>query len=267
MSEPPAFAVRRTLLGTLAVGLTSPAWAIRPRADSPEVAIEPLLVQTGLTARWGAAMRRDLGWAARWQPAPSRQVLDHLESGEAEVGLFLSHPRTQHLEQEGLIHDRRLLARTEVWLIGPADDPAGIRAEKDPARAIAQVLAARAAKVVSWQLGLPGDLAGPDNPLAHLAAQLVAQPASAVSTPAVAGVPVYRLVTQAAWLAQGSARAKVPTGTRIWFQGHPALALHAEVARSFRGKHPGGRLLVNWLDRPLARNALRGAAGWHNAKG
>lgn len=267
MSEPPAFAVRRTLLGTLAVGLTSPAWAIRPRADSPEVAIEPLLVQTGLTARWGAAMRRDLGWTARWQPAPSRQVLDHLESGEAEVGLFLSHPRTQHLEQEGLIHDRRLLARTEVWLIGPADDPAGIRAEKDPARAIAQVLAARAAKVVSWQLGLPGDLAGPDNPLAHLAAQLVAQPASAVSTPAVAGVPVYRLVTQAAWLAQGTARAKVPTGTRIWFQGHPALALHAEVARSFRGKHPGGSLLVNWLDRPLARNALRGAAGWHNAKG
>ena len=48
MSESPAFAVRRTLLGTLgclAVGLTSPAQAIRPRADSPEVAIEPLLVQ------------------------------------------------------------------------------------------------------------------------------------------------------------------------------------------------------------------------------
>ena len=49
MSEPPAFAVRRTLLGTLAVGLTSPAWAIRPRADSPEVAIEPLLVEVAAT--------------------------------------------------------------------------------------------------------------------------------------------------------------------------------------------------------------------------
>ena len=56
-------------------------------------------------------------------------------------------------------------------------------------------------------------------------------------------------------------------GTRVWFQGHPALVLHAEVARSFRGKHPGGKLLVDWLDRPLARGTLRGVAGWQNAKG
>ena len=307
MSETTDFAVRRALLtrtlgasGVLCAGLSSPALALRPRADSPDVAIDPLLIDTGVAGRWGAAMRRDLGWAAQWQAAASRRVLDQLESGEVEVGLFLSLPRAAHLEKEGLIHDRRRLARTEVWLIGPADDPAGIRTEQDPARAIAQVLAARAAGVVNWQVGLPGEPAeqqGPDSPLAQLAAQLVAQTGSgsgstgligkAANLATLAGAPTYRLVTQAAWLRQGAAAqasaagagagaardksAKTAkgqaSGTRIWFQGHPALVLHAEVARSFRAKHPGGRLLVDWLDRPLARGTLRGAAGWQNAKG
>jgi len=299
MPETTEFAVRRALMArTLGAAsifcavLGQPAWALRPRAESPEVAVDPLLAETGLTARWAAAMRRDLGWAAQWHTTPSRLVLDRLESGEAEVGLFLSHPRAGHLEKEGLIHDRRKLARTEVWLVGPADDPAGIRAEKDPARAIAQVMAARAAGVVNWQVGLPGEPAaqqGPDSPLAQLAAQLLAQPLpgqaqwTGLGGKPAASAPTYRLVTQAAWLKQGSAGkghaqspqkaasgkgTQAPTdATRIWIQGHPALVLHAEVARSFRAKHPGGRLLVDWLDRPLARGTLRGVAGWQNAKG
>ena len=302
MPQPTDLAARRALLartlgaaGVLCAGLQPPALALRPRADSPDVAIDPLLVDTGLAGRWGAAMRRDLGWAARWQAATSRQVLDRLESGEVEVGLFLSHPRAAFLEKEGLIHDRRQLARTEVWLIGPADDPAGIRSEKDPARAIAQVLAARAAGVVGWQVGLPGDPAetvGPDSPLAQLAARLLALPTGAgpagalgsKSSASAMGAPTYRLVTQAAWLRQGPAvqagggvsSTREPGrpstrgqagGTRVWFQGHPAMVLHAEVARSFRGRHPGGRLLVDWLDRPLARGTLRGAAGWQVVKG
>lgn len=271
MQEPPTSAVRRTLLGILGAtcaGLSAPTQAVRPRADSPEAAIDPLMVETGLAGRWGTAMRRDLGWAARWQAAPSRQVLDQLESGETEVGLFLTHPRADHLVREGLIHDRRKLARTEVWLVGPANDPAGIRSEKDPARAIAQIQAAQAAGVAAWQTGLPGEPEGTDGPLAQLTARLLGN-ANATSagraqvTPAQPGPPAYRLVTQAAWLRA----APSPQGTRTWFQGHPALVLHAEVARSFRGKHPGGRLLVDWLDRPLARNALRGATGWQNTKG
>jgi hypothetical protein len=274
MPEPTEFAARRTLLkhtlgvaGVLCTGVTMPVQAVRPRAESPEVAIEQLLVESGLAARWGAAMRRDLGWAAQWQAMGSRQALDQLESGANEVGLFLSHPRAAHLEKEGLIHDRRKLARTEVWLVGPADDPAGIRSEVDPARAIAQVMAAQAAGVSAWRFGLDSDAPsnrGPDGPLAQLASKLLAHaPVSTVGKkPDTTSTPTYRLVTQAAWLRQGQER-----GHRIWFKGHPALALYAEVARSFRGRHPGGRMLVDWLDRPLARSTLRGATGWQIVKG
>jgi len=274
MPELPAPADRRAMLSQLAAvgavaasatGLVPPALAVRPRADSPDVAIDPLLVDTGLAARWGAAMRRDLGWAAQWRPLGSRQVLDQLESGEAEVGMFLSHPRAAFLEKEGLIHDRRPLARTEVWLVGPADDPAGIRTEKDPARAIAQVLAAQAAGVASWQTDAPAEA---DGPLANLAAKLMGASlvAGSVGKPGAGpagapALPTYRLVTQASWLRQG-APTRGPGAPRIWFQGHPALVLQAEVARSFRGKHAGGKLLVSWLERPLARSAVRGTPGW-----
>lgn len=281
MPESPASAARRVLLSNLgAIGalvaplpLMSPAHAVRPRAESPEVAIDPVLVDSGLATRWGNAMRRDLGWAARWRAAPSRHVLDQLESGAVEVGLFLSHPRASHLEKEGLIHDRRTLLRTQVWLVGPAHDPAGIRAEKDPARAIAQVLAAQAAGVAAWQTGAPGD---PDGPLAQLAVQLLgaAGLATAVGKPPVrpagsTALPLYQLVTQAAWLRQGPSRPgdQDAAAPRIWLQGHPSLVLNADVARSLRGKHPGGRLLVDWLDRPLARSAVRGVAGWQSSKG
>lgn len=260
-----------TVWGGLGCALSPPAHAVRPRADSPTVAIDPLLVDTGLAARWARAMRQDLGWAAQWLATPSAQVLDQLESGQSEVGLFLSLPRAATLEKDGLIHDRRTLARTEVWLVGPSDDPAGIRNEKDPARAIAQILAAQAAGVAAFQTGPAGQPHAPQSPLAQLAERLMGSASTAGlsgknparSAPARAA-PLYQLVTQAGWLHQGGGKA---SAARVWFQGHPAMVLNAEVARSFRGKHPGARMLVDWLDRPLARNTLRGAAGWQSTKG
>ena len=98
------------------------AWAnprVAPRADSPEVGVDPALVASGLTTRWGQAMRRDLGWAARWTPLPSGALLRALAQGDIDMGLFLSHPQADRLAQEGLIHDRHVLARTDVLLLGP----------------------------------------------------------------------------------------------------------------------------------------------------
>lgn len=260
----PSRSRRRALTAVAALvgwGAVGHAWAIRPRAEGPTVATDTALLSSGLGARWGQAMQRDLGWAARWQPASTRQSLDLLESGDVAIGLHLSHPRADWLEQEGLIHDRRKLLRTEVWLIGPTSDPAGIRGEKDPARAIAQVLAAQAAGVARWQTESAQDVDGALSALAQGLLGAASAPASVATLPP--GTPAYRLVTQAGWLQAG---AEAKKGQRTWFQGHPAMRLHAEVARSTRGKHPGARLLVEWLDRPLARQAVRGVPGWQNER-
>lgn len=264
-------AQRRSCLtwsGALALGgAVGSAWAARPlpaRAESPHLAIATVVRDSGLAARWGSAMKRDLGWAARWEPLEDAALLSQLEAGTVDAGIFLSHPEADRLDREGLIHDRRTLARTDVLLVGPADDPAGIRAERDPAQALRQVLAAQAAGAALWRSGLAGSA------LAALADQLTQGLSSKGLAPAPGKVApttqalAYRLTTLAAWGAAGTAR----SGLKVWLQGDARLSLKLQVARSFRAKHAGAPLLMNWLQGPIGTAALRrGGAAWQVVRG
>lgn len=243
------------------------AWAARPlpaRAPSPKVGIATVVRDSGLAGRWAGAMKRDLGWAARWAPLEDAALLSALEAGEVDAGIFLSHPEADRLDREGLIYDRRTLARTNVILVGPTDDPAGIRAERDPAQALRQVLAAHAAGAAHWSAPPHGSA------LAALADQLTLglarkglAPAPGKVAPTTPPQP-YRLTTLAAWGAPGASRA----GLKVWMQGEARLSLTLQVARSFRAKHAGAPLLMNWLQSPIASNALRGGgSAWQVLKG
>lgn len=241
-----------------------------PRATSPDIAVDPVVVASGLAQRWSQAMRRDLGWAARWSEHDTSGVLAQLESGRASVGVYLSHPLANKLIDQGLIHDRHRLARTGVLLVGPQDDLAGIRGEVDPARALRQVLAAHAAGAATWAAPPPGSA------LFALADDVSAGALSRTPTTkplsARPNAPAYRLVTQAEWAtgatgatkAAGAMGAGGPEGgaSRVWLADSRTMQLHCEVARSFRGQHDGEKLLVTWLQRPLARAAIRGTPGW-----
>ncbi|MCH8178989.1 MAG: hypothetical protein IIA02_04290 [Proteobacteria bacterium] len=264
-----------------APALTWPTWAaprLSPRADAPEVGVDPALVASGLTERWSQAMRRDMGWSARWRPLPSGALLLQMEQGEVDLGIYLSHPQASRLAQQGLIHDQHPLARTDVLLVGPAQDLAGIRAERDPALALRQVLVAHAAGAALWQAPPPASA------LAALLERLLAgagvQPgasagplAGMASAPAARGKPPadipYRLLTRAEWLAAPPARGQA--APRVWLQGGPdqrLLSLDCTLARPFRAKHPGARLLVQWLQGPLARQAVAASApGWQPLQG
>lgn len=225
------------------------------RADSPLVGVDPLFIATGLTDRWQAAMKQDLGWSARWTSMETAQVLDQLENGEVDAGLFLSHPRADELDKQGLIYNRVTLARTDVLLLGPADDLAGIRSETDPARALTQVLAAANAGAAGWQAPPSGSALG------ALAAQLTKglsankglAPVSA--SKAAQKAPAYRLMTRAQWLKAP------PKGERlkVWLADAPNFSLQAQIASSFRARHPGAKLLTTWLQWPLAQGAIKSA--------
>ncbi len=250
--------VRRHLLqllcltGLSASGMPQAAWAARkpaPRAESPLIGVDPLLVASGLTARWQAAMRQDLGWAARWSEMDSGQVLKQLEDGLIPAGLFLSHPKADELEHQGLIHSRHRIAKTEVLLLGPTRDLAGIRGEKDIGRALAQLRAATSAGAAQWAPPAAGSA------LAGLAAQLEGGSGAplrpAPIRPDLAKEPAYRLLTRAQWLHQPP-RERL----RIWSTPDPRLVLHAEVACALRTRHEGAKFFVNWLQRPLAQRAV-----------
>lgn len=236
--------------------LTPAAWAQRVplRADSPHMGVDPLFVSSGLTRRLQVAMGRDLGWQARWTPLDTGEVLRQLESGEVNVGLFLSHPRADELDRQGLIHSRHTIATTDVLLLGPADDQAGIRGERDVGRALNQVLLAAQAGAAGWVAPPKGSaLAGL---LAQLTQGQAVDPRALRPTerPTAKG-PAYELVPRTLWAATDR--------RKVWLQGDARLVLAAQVACSFRSRHPGAKLLVSWLRWPLAQSAIRATGrGW-----
>ncbi len=263
-AQEPGLLRRRCLLVGAVAAMGGPTWAnarLAPRADSPNVGVDPALVDSGLTARWSQAMRRDLGWAARWTPLPSGTLLRQLEQGDIDLGLYLSHPLAERLAGDGLIHDRHILARTDVLLVGPVRDEAGISGESDPARALRQVLAAQAAGAALWQAP-PAESA-----LAALVERLTQQKRTASTNTPTQALP-YRVLTRAAWLAEQAALKRsgdrnAPT-PRIWLQGSATatagFTLDCSMAQPFRGRHPGARLLAQWLQGPLGKQALRASA-------
>jgi len=247
--------LRRRMLGLAlasplaVVSGTAAAGNVPPRADSPRVGVDPLFVRNGLTQRWQAAMGRDLGWQAQWQAAATAEVLSQLEAGQVDAGLFLSTPQADDLDRQGLIYYRQTIATAPVSLLGPPDDVAGIRGEKDPARALRQVLLAAQAGAANWVQPPAG------SPMAGLMTQLLAGNAPQLDKhpkPARDNSPAYELVPRPAQQA-GDRR-------KIWLQDE-RLQLQAQVACSFRSRHPGSKLLVTWLGWPVAQAAFRQVPG------
>ena len=240
------------------------AWArerVAARAESPLVGVDPVLVTSGLTTRWQSAMKQDLGWKARWSPMDTGEVLTQLDQGLIDAGLFLSHPRADDLDKQGLIYNRHTVARTDVLLLGPPADLAGIHNEADPGRALAQVLAAAGAGAAHWQAPPAGSA------LAALADQLTHGLASkglpAASKPTTSQAPAYRLMTAAQWQHMPARH----DALKIWMADKPGLSLQAQVACSFRARHAGAKLLVNWLQWPLAQSAVKALRpAWHPIK-
>ncbi len=242
------------LLACAGMGVADIALAahLPPRADSPRVGVDPIFIDAGLTARWKLAMGRDLGWQAQWLPLATAEVLRQLEAGEIDAGLFLSHPRADALDREGLIHSRSTIGSTPVWLVGPPDDQAGIRSERDPGRVLSQVLLAAQAGAVNWVP--PAE----QSPLAGLLAALTRGQLPRLAKASADRKPpagqAYELVTRAQWRADRR---------KVWLQGDARMVLTAQVACSFRSRHPGAKLLVNWLGWPMAQSAFRQAGpGW-----
>lgn len=208
-------------------------------------------------------MRQDLGWAAQFETMRTSEVLRALEQGALDAGIFLTHPRAEALDKDGLIFDRHTLARTDVLLVGPEEDIAGIRGESDATRAMKQVLAACRAGVASWH---PLEANSPLEALAHRLSdgQLRAALSLAASLQAGQPLPTYRLMTRAQWHLTASQN----KGAKIWLSGQPDLVMQAQVACSFHARHPGAKLLVKWLQWPLAQQALRPRqTGWTGIKG
>jgi len=178
-----------------------------PSGRQPPVGIDPLVMRTGLSGRWAQAMRQDMGWKADWQTHDSLSLLRQLEDGQLPMAVFLGGAQADALDRSGLIHDRRTLAFTDVLLIGPQDDQAGLRGESDWRRAITQVLTARIAGAARWEPPPAGHALGPW--VDRWSQGFTRQGALSRPAPPVSGPPglAYSVTTRAAWQAPPTATA------------------------------------------------------------
>lgn len=267
-----AAARRRLLLAAAALGIAGPGRAQSGPAASRRitVGVEATLQASGLAARWRAAVARDTGLAIDWQPGPSGLLLPQLERGELDAAITQSPEHERLLEAQNLVHDRRPVAATDYVLVGPrparkpgaasAADPAGLAGERDAARALARLAAAGTRGEASFvAAGEPGGdraleqalwkASGPQ-PIGAWLRTAGPGPTAALALARETGS--YALVERGLWSAHGGA----PLAVLV--EGDPRLAVTYHVMRSFRVRHPGAKLLVDWLAGANGRRVVAG---------
>ena len=253
--------IRGSLITALSVRVLASATTHAPHvADGTRIAADPVAISSGLSARWQAAMARDLGWSADFSPQESGSVLDMLNQGQTDVGLFLSHPKADDLDKQGLIYERHALASTDVLLVGPSADLAGIRSETDAGRALTQVIVAASAGQARWT---PPPANSALAALADTLTKGLANKGMNGGAPSKSATgPAYQLLTRAS-LSKGG----LPAGTKIWALPDPKMSLQLQAALSFRSRHAAGKLLVTWLQWPMAQSFVnKSQPAWRKLK-
>lgn len=278
-SEAAARLDRRLAFAALAAlaALPWPAWA-QPDAASRrlKVGVEAALQASGLAQRLAGAFGRDTGLAIGWQTGPSGEVLARLERGELDAALTLAPALELALQSQGLIHDRRPLARTELVLVGPAPrpasrkeparrDPVGVAGSRDAVEALTRIAAA-------GQRGDAGFVASGEPTGAQAIEQALwravgpqpvgpwlrsAGPGPTAVLDLARETGSYALVERGVWSAQAPTRAR-KGALAVLLEGDPQLAAVYQVMRSARARHPAGALLVSWFGGASGQRVVAG---------
>ena len=105
------------------------------------------MADTGLGDALKRAFGGDTGLALNVEVGPSSAVLEALERGEIDVAMTHAPNVETRLEKQGLVHDRRAVARTDFVILGPLErgkDPAAVSGGRDAAAALVRIASAGA---------------------------------------------------------------------------------------------------------------------------
>lgn len=156
---------RRLVIGGLAVTLAlaparaqgpAPQGELRPTASPTATwgtGANRLMVATGSPGELGLLetlstefARRD-GATVVWFRAGSGQAMDLLRQRRVDMVLAHAPAAERRAVADGWATGRRTIGSNEFWIVGPTDDPAGIRQSRDAADAFRRIFEAKAKKV------------------------------------------------------------------------------------------------------------------------
>lgn len=110
------------------------------RNDTVIVATTTSTVDSGLLDALVPVFERESGYRVKYIGVGSGAALAMAERGDADAVLVHAPEAERELERAGVVVNRRLVMHNDFVVVGPADDPAGVRrvrAARDALRAIA----------------------------------------------------------------------------------------------------------------------------------
>jgi tungstate transport system substrate-binding protein len=235
--------------------------AQRRSLDHPlRLAADDALMDSGLAVQLQRAFGRDTGVAVQLIRGPASALLRALERGEHDAALTNAPSVEAELERQGLVHDRRSIARAEFVLVGPSVLAKSLAAAHDVSTALAR-LAAAGAPFLTRADGSGTHLA--EQALWRAAKLAPAAPWYLQATPATSpltqaqSLKACTLVDKGAWTAHAAA-----AGYGVLVDGDPLLAVDVHVMRPFRGNHPSAKLFVNWIAGAQGLRVISGVRGY-----
>lgn len=235
---------RRLLAVSLLMPWVTHAQQRRP-VDAPlQVGFESCLAACGLPDAVRRGFATATGLSLSPVLGPSSTLLNTLDAGELDAAITQAPEVEERMLAQGLSHDRQLVARSRLLLVGP--DERGRRTVDTDAAVLMRRLASEGRSFLSLGDGGGAHLA--EAPL-WAAAGVVPDPAWYRRKPSqpnawlatIAAAGAHALVDRSLWLS-GPTR-----GLRVWCDADPRLASAFHVQRPFRSKHTAGKLFVAWL--------------------
>jgi tungstate transport system substrate-binding protein len=215
------------------------------------------------------AFQRDTGYGVHTIAVGTGKALALARNGDVDVVLVHATAAEERFVAEGFGEGRHPVMRNAFLLVGPAQDPAGIRGMPDAAAALSQIARTRA-RFVSR-----GDDSGThkrERTLWRSAGvrqagdwYLEASQGMGKVLQMAAELNAYTLVDGGTWLAY---RDKIPLRTLV--QGDPQLnnpysVIAVNPARHPHVNHAGAQALIQWLTSPKGQ-ALIGGFTLHGAQ-
>jgi tungstate transport system substrate-binding protein len=268
-------------LGAWGVGLGTGAALVSPEAgavpaglrDPMRLGVDLSLMDSGLAKALQAAFARDTGVAVALMPDPAIDALAALERGERDAALTNAPAAEAGLEKQGLVHNRRLVARSHVVLVGPAAWRKTLDAGNDILLALTRIVA-RDLPFLSAIYG-----SGVHQAELELWKKAVTIPKGDRYVPSkIPGASPLGLLEQAqalqacvlldrgVWLRSGGSGKGRGNGYAVLCEGDALLQLPVHVMRGFRSSHPATKLWANWISGPHGQSVLTSLGAYQAPK-
>ena len=233
--------------------------------DPLRVAADDAMFDSGLAGVLQRAFGQDTGVAVKLVRGPATALLEALERGEHDAAMTNAPKVEIELEKQGLVHDRHMLGRGEVVIVGPLALSKPLGAPRDAALALSRLAQAQVPFLSR------GDGSGTHLAEIDLWSAAKVQPAKPWYATAAAGKPLLAqaveqqacaVVERGAWLARRAGK-----GFGILVEGDPRMQLEMHVMRTFRAErqHPAGKLFVAWVTGPKGRRLVAAHRGYRSA--